>query len=275
MVWGTVGYGAGHRPAERRDRRGPAVSHAALLIGATPVLVALFTAGLGRARVGAPAWLGFALALAGVGFVGSHGDGAASAAGDALVFGSLLLAAAFMVAQPRMLAGRDPVAVTAVQLAAAALGALPAALLLEGPPAAVLSGGRLPTAAMTGLAVGGTLVPFTLFAWAQARVSPEIAGAFLNLEPLVGVVVGAAAFGDPVGAAQIVGGLAILAGIALNATALTPRRDRTPVAPSHRRRPRLGAGHRPASPAIRRVTQRRRPARRVTEPDRPPVATLD
>jgi hypothetical protein len=128
---------------------------------------------------------------------------------------------------------------------------------------------------MTGLAVGGTLVPFTLFAWAQARVSPEIAGAFLNLEPLVGVVVGAAAFGDPVGAAQIVGGLAILAGIALNATALTPRRERTAVpAPGHRRRPRLGAGHRPASPAIR-VARARRPPRRVTEPDRPPVATLE
>jgi O-acetylserine/cysteine efflux transporter len=38
--------------------------------------------------------------------------------------------------------------------------------------------------------VGGTLLPFTLFAYAQGRVSPEVAGAFLNLEPLVGAVAG-------------------------------------------------------------------------------------
>jgi hypothetical protein len=63
-------------------------------------------------------------------------------------------------------------------------------------------------------------VPFTLFAWAQARISPEIAGAFLNLEPLVGVVLGVAVFHDPIGAAQLTGAAAILAGIALNATAL-------------------------------------------------------
>ena len=180
-----------------------------------------------------------------------------------------------MVAQPRMLAGRDPVAVTAVQLAAAAVGAVPAALLVDGVPGTALPA-LVPTAAMAGLAVGGTLVPFTLFAWAQARVSPEIAGAFLNLEPLVGVVLGAVAFGDPVGAAQIVGGLAILAGIALNATALNPRHDRTPApAPSRRRRPRFGAGPRPAAPAVRPAAETRRPPRGATVRERPPVHTLD
>jgi len=273
LLWGAVGYGLVIVLQNAGIAR-TSVSHAALLIGATPVLVALFTVGLGRARVGAPAWLGFGVALAGVAFVGAHGGGAAAPAGDALVFASLLLAAAFMVAQPRMLAGRDPVAVTAVQLAAAAIGALPAALVIEGRPGA--APGLVPTVAVAGLAVGGTLLPFTLFAWAQARVSPEIAGAFLNLEPLVGVVLGAVAFGDPVGAAQIAGGLAILAGIALNTTALSPRQDRTPMpAPSRRRRPRFGAGPRPAAPVTRHATQTRRPPRGATIRERPPVRTLD
>jgi threonine/homoserine efflux transporter RhtA len=165
------------------------------------------------------------------------------------------------------------VAVTAVQLAAAAIGALPAALLIDGRPGVP---GLVPSAATAGLAVGGTLLPFTLFAWAQARVSPEIAGAFLNLEPLVGVVLGAVAFGDPVGVAQIAGGLAILGGIALNATALTPRRDRTPMPASRRRRrPRFGAGPRPAAPATRHAAQTRRPPRGATVRDRPPVHTRD
>ena len=85
---------------------------------------------------------------------------------------------------------------------------------------------------MIGLAVGGTLVPFTLFAWAQARISPEIAGAFLNLEPLVGVVLGVAAFGDPLGAAQLTGAAAILAGIVLNARALHTPAQHTPAPPA-------------------------------------------
>jgi hypothetical protein len=73
-------------------------------------------------------------------------------------------------------------------------------------------------------------VPFTLFAWAQARISPAVAGAFLNLEPLVGVALGVAAFGDPLGVPQIVGGMAILAGIGLNAVPLGGRRRVAPAA---------------------------------------------
>ncbi|GIJ68065.1 transporter [Virgisporangium ochraceum] len=219
--WGVAGYGVvivlQNAGIERTS-----VSHAALLIGAMPVLVALLTVGLGRGRVGPVAWLGFAVALGGIAVISVDGVGAASLAGDALVLVSLLFAAAFMVAQPRLLAGRDPVAVTAVQLAAAALGTLPVAVAVDGVPTA--APGAAPMAAMVGLAVGGTLVPFTLFAWAQARISPEVAGAFLNLEPLVGVVLGVAAFGDPLGVPQVVGGAAILAGIGLNAVPLGGRR---------------------------------------------------
>jgi O-acetylserine/cysteine efflux transporter len=217
VAWGVAGYGAVIVLQNAGIAR-TSVSHAALLIGAMPVLVALTTVALGRARVGALSWAGFTVALAGVGLVGAHGGGTASAAGDALVFGSLLISAAFLVAQPGLLAGRDPIAVTAVQLGAAAFATLPAALLLDGVP--VAAPGPVPSAAMAGLAIGGTLLPFTLFAWAQARVSPEVAGAFLNLEPLVGVVLGVVAFGDPVGVAQIGGGLAILAGIALSTTSV-------------------------------------------------------
>jgi O-acetylserine/cysteine efflux transporter len=232
LAWGAVGYGAVIVLQNAGIAR-TSVSHAALLVGTTPVLVALFMVVLGRSRVRAASWLGFAVALAGVAVIGGHGGGGASLGGDALVFGSLLLSAGFLVAQPRLLAGRDPVALTAVQLLAGAAAALPAALLIEGVPAALPA--ALPTAAMAGLAVGGTLLPFTLFAWAQARVSPEIAGAFLNLEPLVGVVLGAAAFGDPVGTGQVVGGAAVLGGIALTATGMARRRPvRVRVVPAQR-----------------------------------------
>lgn len=212
--WGALGYGAviviQNAGIERTS-----VSHAALIVGVVPVLVALMAAALGRGSTGPLAWLGFALALAGVGLVAGGGSGA-SAAGDGLVLASVTLSAAAVTAQPRLLAGRDPVAVTAVQLGAGALVALPAAFVLEGLPAAPpAEGWALPAAVL--LATAGTLLPFTLFAFGQARIAPQLAGAFLNLEPLVGALAGAAAFGDAFGPVQLAGGLVLLAGVALSA----------------------------------------------------------
>ena len=134
---------------------------------------------------------------------------------------SLGFSASFTVAQARLLPGRDPVAVTAVQFLAAALAALPVAAVTEGIPAAAGDAGAV--LATAGLVLLGTLAPSTLFAYGQARVSAEIAGAFVNLEPLVGAAAGAAVFGDPVGIAQAAGGAAILTGIALSSL---PHRDR-------------------------------------------------
>jgi hypothetical protein len=74
------------------------------------------------------------------------------------------------------------------------------------------------------LITAGTLLPFTLFAFGQCRVSAEVAGAFFNLEPLVGAIAGAVVFGDPVGLALAGGGAAILAGIGLSSLPLLVRR---------------------------------------------------
>jgi EamA-like transporter family len=164
------------------------------------------------------AWAGFAVSLAGVGLVASGGGGGATLGGDALVLASLLMASTFTVAQARLLPGRDPIAVTAVQFLGAALGALAFTVTTEGVPAAPAGPG--PVLAVAALAAGGTLLPFTLFAFGQSRVSAEIAGAFLNLEPLVGAVAGAVIFADPMGPVQLAGGAAILVGIGLSSLPL-------------------------------------------------------
>jgi hypothetical protein len=74
--------------------------------------------------------------------------------------------------------------------------------------------------AVMALAACGTLLPFTLFACGQSRVSSEVAGAFLNLEPLVGALAGAAFFGDPAGPGLLFGCAAILVGIGLSTLTL-------------------------------------------------------
>jgi drug/metabolite transporter (DMT)-like permease len=218
LAAGALGYG-GSVLLQNAGISRTSVTHAALLIGAVPVLVAIIAAVWHRAVARPVAWFGFALSLGGVGLVTAGGRGGGTTlAGDGLVLASLVLSATVTVAQGRLLTGRDPVAVTAVQFLGAALGALPVAALTEGTPAVPGSAG--PVLAVVALAAGGTLLPFTLFAFGQSRISAEVAGAFLNLEPLVGVIAGVVAFGDPVGVAQVAGGLAIVAGIGLSSLPL-------------------------------------------------------
>ncbi|HEU4421840.1 MAG TPA: DMT family transporter [Pilimelia sp.] len=263
LASGAFGYGAVIVLQNAGIAR-TSVSHAALLVGATPVLVALMTVGLGRSQVRPLSWMGFTAALAGVGLIAGHGGDGATPLGDGLVFASLLASAAFVVAQPGILRGRDPVAVTAVQLSAGAVAALPVAGALEGLPAAPQ--GTAALGALAGLAAAGTLLPFTLFAYAQTRIAPEIAGAFLNLEPLVGAVVGVLAFGDPFGPTQLLGGSAILAGIAITTAPIITARtspQRSRPQPSDQPMPETVVGAAPGPMAGRppcTSAPRRRPA---------------
>ena len=191
------------------------VSHGALIAGAVPAFVALVALASGRGSAGPIAWAGFGIAIAGVGLV-AGGAGPSSVGGDLLVLLAAAISALYVVAQPSVLRDRDPAAVTAVQMAAGALVAVPFALVAEGAPPI----GHAPTfselSAFAALAGLGSVVPFVLYAYGQKRVAPEVAGAFVNLEPLVGAAIGAFAFGDPFGPLQMVGVLAIVGGIALS-----------------------------------------------------------
>jgi O-acetylserine/cysteine efflux transporter len=240
LASGAIGYG-GSVLLQNAGITRTSVSHAALLIGAVPVLVALMSALWHRAVARPLAWAGFAVSLAGVGLVtaahtGGAGSAGGAALGDGLVLASALLSAALMVAQPRLLRGRDPVAVTAVQFLGAAAGVLPVAASSGGLPAT--SAGSMTAALATlALVVAGTLAPFTLFAYGQKGVPAEVAGAFVNIEPVVGAVIGIVVFGDPAGPGQVAGGLAILAGIAMSSwRALRPgQAGGLPLLPGARR----------------------------------------
>jgi O-acetylserine/cysteine efflux transporter len=211
---GAAGYGAVILLQNVGIER-TSVTHAALIVGAVPVLVAVISATLGRGTAAAAAWIGSLLALAGVGLVAGGGGTGTSLAGDLLVLASVTGSAGFIVAQPRLLHRRDAGAVTAVQLGSGGISVLPFAVLVEGMPPAPST--ATPVLALVALALTGTALAFWLFAWAQTRVPTEVAGAFVNLEPLVGAATGAVAFHDAVGGAQLLGGALILVGIGLGA----------------------------------------------------------
>jgi O-acetylserine/cysteine efflux transporter len=212
LISGALGYG-GSVLLQNFGIEHTSVTHAALLIGATPVLVAIMAAVCGHGVARPLAWAGFILSLVGVAVIAAGKGGGATLGGDGLVLLSQLASAGFTVSQARLLRDRDPVAVTALQLLAAAVVTLPIALLSgshAGPA------GTVSVLATGALVLAGTVAPTAMFAFAQSRVSADVAGAFLNLEPLVGAAAGTVLFAEPLGPVQLAGGTAILAGIGLS-----------------------------------------------------------
>ena len=209
---GAIGFGAvivlQNAGIERTS-----VAHAALIVGAVPVLVALIAVGVGDTTTRPLGWTGHLLALGGIALVAGGGGGGSSGPGDMLMVASAALSAGFIALQPRVLVGRDPAAVTAVQFAVAGLVAIPVAALTEGAPTFPASTG--PVLAFAALTLIGTVLPFWLFAFGQARVPAPLAGTFVNLEPLVGAMVGWLAFSDPLTLGQVAGAATLVVGIAL------------------------------------------------------------
>jgi O-acetylserine/cysteine efflux transporter len=212
--WGALFYG-GVVGIQNIGVGMTSVSHGALICGSVPAFVALVALASGRGSAGRIAWTGFAIAVAGVVLVAGSG-GASSIGGDFLVLLAAALSAFYVVAQPRVLNGRDPAAVTAVQMAAGALLVLPFALAFETAPTLAVAPTLHELTAFLALAGLGSVVPFVLYAYGQKHVTPEVAGAFVNLEPLVGAMIGALAFGDPFGATQLTGAVAIVGGILMS-----------------------------------------------------------
>lgn len=216
VIAGAIGFG-GVVLLQNAGVALTSVSHASVIIGVVPMFVALIAASLRQSRTGVLSWGGYGLALLGIALIAGHAGAGSSDTGDALVLGSAALSALFIALQPRLLEGRDAAAVTAIQFGAGALAALPFAALHDG--LSLTAAGRLPAApglAIGALAIAGTLLPFWLFAHGQAHVPPALAGAFVNLEPLVGAVVGWIAFGNVAGPPQFAGAVAVLGGIALS-----------------------------------------------------------
>lgn len=247
LATGAVGFG-GAVLLQNLGIEQTSVSHAAVVIGAVPVLVAVLSAAGGQSRVGPRQWAGNVLALGGVVLIAGLGGG--STAGDGLVFASSALSALFVVVQPRILARRDPAAVTAVQFAASALLAWPLAVAAGPAPAGSIQ--VLPVVAFAALSVAGTVLPFWLFAAGQARAEAQIAGAYLNLEPVVGVAVGWLGFGDHAGLEQVLGVFVVLAGLALSTLQVNSPPDPPARARTH-------GSHDPSSSGTRRSPATPRP----------------
>lgn len=185
------------------------VSLAALLVGLMPALVAVAAWALGE-RVTRASWGGVIAATLGAALIAGKPEGAGTPYGIALSLASLLIFLGWLLVLKRAPATRDPMAVPAVSVLVAAVTILPIALVLHGPPPLALS--PVAWAGIVGQGVFATFVATAAWAYGSARVGSATAGVFINIEPLIGAVIGMTLFGDPAGVGLIGGGLLIILG---------------------------------------------------------------
>ncbi len=196
------------------------VSHASLMIGMLPMLLAGAAMLFAGERLDRTGWLLLAGSTLGAALVVLDGTAAAAPggptlAGDALVLASLLAVVGWILLTKRLLAHASPIAVSTYVLIAGTAMLAVWEIALDGVPPVGLS--TRTWLALAGLGVFATAVTTLLWNWALASVPASAAGIFVNLEPVVGTVLGVLVLHDRFGAATVVGGLVIVgAAVALS-----------------------------------------------------------
>ena len=191
------------------------VSHASLMIGNLPVLLAAGSAIFLHEHVTKRRWVALVASTLGAGLIAfgaSAGEAGAQAslAGDLLVALSLLTAVVWiLMTQQLMKSGRyTPVSVSAYIII---IGTVMLAIWIigtEGLPPIHLSARTWMSVIVSGILA--TTVTTWLWNWGLARVPASQAGVFLNLEPVVGSVLGVMVLGDILGPFAILGGLLVI-----------------------------------------------------------------
>ena len=192
------------------------VSHAALMVGTMPVLLALGAALFAGERLDWIGWLaltgstmGAALIVLG-GSPASATGGTPTLYGDLLVVGSLVIALGWILMNKHLMEVHSPLAVTAYGiLTGTAMLALWVVAADGLPPVRHVS-----VTAWIALGASGilcTAVTTLLWNWGIHHVPASRAGVFLNIEPALGSWLGVRLLGDRLGPFAWVGGGLILA----------------------------------------------------------------
>jgi drug/metabolite transporter (DMT)-like permease len=191
------------------------VSHASLMVGNLPVLLAAGSAVFAHERVTSKRWMLLVVSTIGaalIAFGASTGEAGskASVSGDLLVAVSLLGGVAWILLSQRLMKTGRYTSVTASAYVMTLGGLMVAAWVIpmEGLPPVHLTPLTWISVAASGLLA--TTCTTYLWNWGLGRVPASQAGVFINLEPVVGAVLGVALFGDVFGPFGILGGLLVV-----------------------------------------------------------------
>jgi drug/metabolite transporter (DMT)-like permease len=202
------------------------VSHASLMVGSMPVLLAAAAALFAGERLDWIGWLALAGSTCGAALIvlggsrGPAGHGEPSLAGDLLVVASLVTALAWILLSKKLMQTHSPPVVTSYSILAGT--AMLTVIVLgpwllsplthsnaQPPPFAHLS-----ATAWIALTVSGlfcTALTTLLWNWGIHHVPASRAGVFLNIEPALGSWLGVKLLGEHLGPYAWAGGALILA----------------------------------------------------------------
>lgn len=197
------------------------VSHAALMVGAMPVLLAVAAVMFAGEQLDWTGWLALIASTAGVGLVvlgGSHattGRETPTLAGDLLVILSLITALAWIILSKKLMHTHTAPVVSAYTIltGTAMLLVVYFAPALAGRPVATLPFADVSSTAWLALAISGLLCTATttlLWNWGIHQVPASRAGVFLNIEPALGSILGVELLGEKLGPYAWLGGAMIV-----------------------------------------------------------------
>ena len=190
------------------------VSHASLMVGTMPVILAVGAAFFAHERMDRIGWLSLAASAAGAALIalgGLHGGkGQASLLGDLLVVVSLLIALFWILGNKQLMQKHSAVVVTAYGLVAGTLMlAIWVPIQYGLPPIHGIS-----IKAWIALVCSGVLCTATstlLWNWGLTQVPASQAGVLLNIEPLIGSLLGVFVLHEVLGPSAWLGGSLIVA----------------------------------------------------------------
>jgi len=215
------------------------VSHASLMVGSMPVLLAAAAALFAGERLDWIGWAALAGSTIGAALIvvgGTRGPathGQPSLTGDLLVVASLCTALTWILLSKKLMLTHSPSAVTAytiiigtIMLAAWILGPLAVKPWLpnhsQPMPFAHISATAWAALAISGIA--GTATTTLLWNWGIHHVPASRAGVFLNVEPALGSYLGVTLLGEHLGPyAWFGGGLILAAAITLTTRGHEPQ----------------------------------------------------
>ena len=199
------------------------VSHASLMVGTMPVLLALGATLFAGERLDWVGWLALAGSTVGAGLIvlGGHEAGVAGVApslgGDMLVVLSLVIALGWILMNKSLMQVHGPLAVTAYGILSGTMMLVVWVVAVSGPPPVA----HVSPTAWLALAASGVLCTAAttlLWNWGIHHVPASRAGVFLNIEPALGSWLGVQLLGDKLGPfAWVGGGLILAAAVTLTA----------------------------------------------------------
>ncbi len=191
----------------------------ALIQATNPLVAALLAALFLGERPGRRQMLAFPVALAGVAVVVlGGGAGLTPSPGDTLIMAANLCWAAYTVMARRLMPPVSGMANTAALMVVGAV-ALGLAALVMGVPLAVP--GPAAAGAVLAMGLGGTVLSYLFFNAALAKLGVGRTALFLNLVPVVAMVI-AALTGTPPTLLQVAGGLVTIGAVTVASLPYTP-----------------------------------------------------